>query len=369
VFEHLGFYVDWNANTQQAFLINDDYTVIITIGDNTFATNGATYNLDVPAQIIDGRTMLPIRAVLESIGYYIEWNSATSTIEISTRNPLISEEYEQLANSATNIITATVLNIRRDNISVITLRVNESFKGTLSMGDVIEMHFQDDYIANSLGILWVGLLFLQIEDDGSVNLVNDTYSMYRYNTASISVSYTNINENEQINEIFYDSLLETWENYLNELSALNPSLSYTPRVVRSGHSGVPTIAYDGYDFIRPNGDTIFGPFAIFSINDFISRRGLYRRFEEDYPEDFFEEKYLVVLNFTNLSGSMLLDVDAFLENGDIFVSRLTPAGGYTFDVADWLIILEVDREIIPEQLNLIVNSRYYFDVDGDDEDY
>jgi hypothetical protein len=40
--------------------------------------------LDVPAQIIGGRTMLPIRAVLESVGFYVDWNEANRTVLVSS---------------------------------------------------------------------------------------------------------------------------------------------------------------------------------------------------------------------------------------------------------------------------------------------
>ena len=82
VFEHLGFEVDWDGAIQQATLASDEFTVILTIGSASFTTNGISHTLDVPAQIIGGSTMLPIRAVLESVGYYLDWDNATRTVLI-----------------------------------------------------------------------------------------------------------------------------------------------------------------------------------------------------------------------------------------------------------------------------------------------
>ena len=81
VFEQLGFEVSWNPETQQATLTGDD-VVIITIGSDVFTTNGMPGFLDVPAQTIEGRTMLPIRHVLESVGFTLTWDGAESTIYI-----------------------------------------------------------------------------------------------------------------------------------------------------------------------------------------------------------------------------------------------------------------------------------------------
>ena len=93
VFETLGFEVEWNDVTGIATLTSDDYVVVVTIGSSTFTTNGASHTLDVSAQIIGGRTMLPIRFVLESVGYTMDWDDATRTVIIS---------YESTINLATD---------------------------------------------------------------------------------------------------------------------------------------------------------------------------------------------------------------------------------------------------------------------------
>jgi len=85
VFEVLGFYPAWDRDTRTATLTRDDIVVVLTIGINTFTTNGVEYALDVPAQLIGGRTLLPLRAVLESVGYNdMDWISATRTVVIRT---------------------------------------------------------------------------------------------------------------------------------------------------------------------------------------------------------------------------------------------------------------------------------------------
>ncbi|MCL2202052.1 MAG: stalk domain-containing protein [Oscillospiraceae bacterium] len=87
VFEDLNFFVDWNPNTRRATLTRGSDTIIITVGSNVFTTNGVSHTLDVAAQTIGGRTMLPLRLVLESVGYTLDWNSATSTVTITSQAP------------------------------------------------------------------------------------------------------------------------------------------------------------------------------------------------------------------------------------------------------------------------------------------
>jgi len=87
VFEALGFDVGWNDVTRSAILNRIDFQLIIPIGSYSFTTNGISHSLDVPAQIIGGRTMLPIRFPLESVGYELDWDDATQTVLISTSEP------------------------------------------------------------------------------------------------------------------------------------------------------------------------------------------------------------------------------------------------------------------------------------------
>ncbi|MCL2373381.1 MAG: endo-1,4-beta-xylanase [Defluviitaleaceae bacterium] len=84
VFEALGFTVEWEEASRTAVLTRGGYVVRIPIDSQTFTTNGVNHTLDVPAQIINDRTMLPIRAVVESVGYNVEWDEANLIIMITT---------------------------------------------------------------------------------------------------------------------------------------------------------------------------------------------------------------------------------------------------------------------------------------------
>jgi len=109
VFEELGFDVDWlpagsglgviTLDTavlmrQPTATTNRTITISIPIGSYAFrATNpndpfgvGLEHRMDVPAQNINGRVMLPIRAIVESIGlgYVVEWDAPNNTAIITT---------------------------------------------------------------------------------------------------------------------------------------------------------------------------------------------------------------------------------------------------------------------------------------------
>ena len=85
VFEVLGFYPEWDSDARTATLTRHDYVVVLTIGSEVFTTNGVEHTLDVPAMLIGGRTLLPLRAVLTSVGYDdMDWVAATRTVVIRT---------------------------------------------------------------------------------------------------------------------------------------------------------------------------------------------------------------------------------------------------------------------------------------------
>ena len=52
------------------------------IGSKTMYVNGEAKELDVPAQIIESRTMVPARAVAEAYGCAVEWEGETRTVII-----------------------------------------------------------------------------------------------------------------------------------------------------------------------------------------------------------------------------------------------------------------------------------------------
>jgi len=84
VFEDLGFNVVWDIPNQTATLERYDYVITIRIGDSHFTVNGTSHELDVPAQLVGGRTMLPVGPILRAVGYDPIWSSQARTITINT---------------------------------------------------------------------------------------------------------------------------------------------------------------------------------------------------------------------------------------------------------------------------------------------
>jgi len=80
--ETLGAEVSWNASKQQATITTAAYTVIFTIGSKTYTVNGANKTLLQAPKLINGSTMVPIRAFAEAIGAKVNYISSTHTATV-----------------------------------------------------------------------------------------------------------------------------------------------------------------------------------------------------------------------------------------------------------------------------------------------
>ncbi|MBR1443309.1 MAG: hypothetical protein IJ583_07235 [Firmicutes bacterium] len=82
VFEALDANIYWDNATRTVTADKNGNTIKMTIGENEFYKNNDPLSLDVPAQIIDGRTLVPVRAVSESLDCKVSWNNDTRTVII-----------------------------------------------------------------------------------------------------------------------------------------------------------------------------------------------------------------------------------------------------------------------------------------------
>ena len=73
VMEALGFEVEWVSAQNQANLTKPEFDISLTIGSQTMIVNGNYISLNVPPQLINGRTMVPLRVISEVTGMEVTW--------------------------------------------------------------------------------------------------------------------------------------------------------------------------------------------------------------------------------------------------------------------------------------------------------
>lgn len=84
VFESLGAEVRWDAANNVVSGTKDGITVSLKIGDSKGYINGEAVNLDAPAKIQNARTLVPLRFVAESFHADVAWDNAARTVRIDT---------------------------------------------------------------------------------------------------------------------------------------------------------------------------------------------------------------------------------------------------------------------------------------------
>lgn len=87
IFEALGAEITWEPNSQMVTGDNGSIFVSLVIGDRMACVNGVNVPLDVPAKIVNGRTLVPLRFVSEASGSYVEWYEPTQTVYIDSFVP------------------------------------------------------------------------------------------------------------------------------------------------------------------------------------------------------------------------------------------------------------------------------------------
>ncbi len=80
--EKLGGSVKWTASDGQILIHLKDKTVSLYIGKTQAIVNGTPVTTDEPAQIVNGRTLLPVRFVSENLGMKVTWDPVSQMITI-----------------------------------------------------------------------------------------------------------------------------------------------------------------------------------------------------------------------------------------------------------------------------------------------
>lgn len=83
-FDQMGATVTWDNTSQTVTASHDGSTITLKIGDNVAMKNGDPITLDVPPQIIEGRTMIPLRFIGEALGAKVSWDGIGRLVSIDT---------------------------------------------------------------------------------------------------------------------------------------------------------------------------------------------------------------------------------------------------------------------------------------------
>ncbi|MGE0494775.1 MAG: copper amine oxidase N-terminal domain-containing protein [Vulcanimicrobiota bacterium] len=92
IFESLGADVLYQPAQRTIKATGNGNTVELTLGSQRASINGRSVYLDVPADTISGRTMVPLRFVSEAMGADVRWLPATRTVAIEQSEAPVANE-------------------------------------------------------------------------------------------------------------------------------------------------------------------------------------------------------------------------------------------------------------------------------------
>lgn len=126
IFDKFGAEVFWNDSLRQVVVSTDSSIIIFNIDSKISYVNGVAFNIDVPPIIINGRTLIPVRFISERMGYDVVWDGTKRAVYITSSKLNVKDEQDNSAQGNKENISAsdTVLPSEKASLEKITVSDN-----------------------------------------------------------------------------------------------------------------------------------------------------------------------------------------------------------------------------------------------------
>jgi hypothetical protein len=143
--ESLGFKVDWNKATRTVTITKEKITVSLVVSQKIAKRNGEIITLDVPAQIVNERTVVPVRFIAEALNYKVDWAQATQTVLIADKEIV---QVEQPAEPANLIVKES---IEASSFAIAGVVGSYRIKGKVAAGTKLSVQFDGQWFDVPVG--------------------------------------------------------------------------------------------------------------------------------------------------------------------------------------------------------------------------
>lgn len=231
IFEKLGAEVEWDDSTKTATGTKDGTVIKIQNQNNIMLKDSTQITLDVPAQIINSRTLVPVRAISEAFGCLVDWNNETRTVIIATKNEY-SDEVLKAVYNATMLLGEKAYS-KDDTFTygelanaAVTIVVNE--KETVYYGLGVEKPFEHKYSKDFYYICEnvLGFEFMSEENIDKAATLADTaavlsFAVKTHDPNGVTISQENLLENKDGTKI---ATMKEFTNFVARLDDVSPIL-------------------------------------------------------------------------------------------------------------------------------------------------
>ena len=86
VLESLGYSIHWQEHTKTVLAMKDGVDISLPLNSKTVTVNNQKVTIDVPAKLHNSRTFVPLRFLAEYSGADVQWDGASSTVVIHSND-------------------------------------------------------------------------------------------------------------------------------------------------------------------------------------------------------------------------------------------------------------------------------------------
>lgn len=90
--QELGCEVNWNEAAKQIYVMRGSDIIVFTVDSKTGYENGKEFTMDVPATIVNDRTMLPVRALADALHLNMKWDDPNRIVSIQSGDTVVKDE-------------------------------------------------------------------------------------------------------------------------------------------------------------------------------------------------------------------------------------------------------------------------------------
>lgn len=196
IFEYMGAIVNWDDEKQLVDIKQGGKQIQIVIGEPTMTVY--TYSaqnlfaapakeeitLDAPPRLMNDRTMIPLRAISESLGAKVDWVEDENKVTIFTKDyvaPVVEDNSSSTGNTGSDTQTPAETD-KTEKAVAISLSAN---KTTAEVGDTVEVTLNLRGIPKDKGVnaFSFGLIYDKTKleyVEGSATMINNDIKNYIY---------------------------------------------------------------------------------------------------------------------------------------------------------------------------------------------
>lgn len=188
IFEALGASVRYDKPAQTVYGQKGQTNIILPIGQTAASVDGRPVQLNQPAQIIRGTTLVPLRFIGEALGADVKWVPATRTVQIQTVDSHVGS-LPAPPEGANGTVSGQVTGVYTNTTPTqITLRVNGKSTVVALSPATILLRSEIGQAASPITIAEISpgdQISVQRAPNGTAQIITDTYGEVRGTIVSI----------------------------------------------------------------------------------------------------------------------------------------------------------------------------------------